>query len=96
MGRWLSGCPLDLSPDKDDPAIAADPQCRNTAVQLWALGVVIVAPTGSTVLLHGEPGAGQTMPHEAAGAASPARAFQKCVNEYLGLEYLVSSSLCNV
>ena len=29
MGRWLSGCPLDLSPDKDDPAIAADPQRRN-------------------------------------------------------------------
>ena len=26
MGRWLSGCPLDLSHDKDDPAIAADPQ----------------------------------------------------------------------
>jgi len=29
MGRWLSGCPFDLSPDKDDPAIAADPQRRN-------------------------------------------------------------------
>ena len=29
MGRWRSGCPLDLSPDKDDPAIAADPQRRN-------------------------------------------------------------------
>jgi hypothetical protein len=29
MGRWLSGCPLDLSPDKDDPAIVADPQRRN-------------------------------------------------------------------
>ena len=26
MGRWRSGCPLDLSPDKDDPAIAADPR----------------------------------------------------------------------
>ena len=25
MGRWRSGCPLDLSPDKDDPSIAADP-----------------------------------------------------------------------
>ena len=29
MGRWRSGCPLDLSPDKDDPAIAADLQRRN-------------------------------------------------------------------
>ncbi len=29
MGRWPSGCPVDLSPDKDDPAIAADPQRRN-------------------------------------------------------------------
>jgi Dyp-type peroxidase family len=29
VGRWRSGCPLDLSPDKDDPAIAADPQRRN-------------------------------------------------------------------
>ena len=26
MGRWRSGCPVDLSPDKDDPEIAADPQ----------------------------------------------------------------------
>jgi Dyp-type peroxidase family len=29
MGRWRSGCPLDLSPDKDDPTIAGDPQRRN-------------------------------------------------------------------
>jgi Dyp-type peroxidase family len=29
MGRWRSGCPLDLSPDKDDTRIAADPQRRN-------------------------------------------------------------------
>ena len=29
MGRWRSGCPVDLSPDKDDPAIAADPARRN-------------------------------------------------------------------
>jgi Dyp-type peroxidase family len=29
VGRWRSGCPLDLSPEKDDPAIAADPQRRN-------------------------------------------------------------------
>jgi Dyp-type peroxidase family len=30
MGRWRSGCPLDLSPDKDDLAIAADPErCNN-------------------------------------------------------------------
>jgi Dyp-type peroxidase family len=29
MGRWPSGCPLDLSPERDDPAIAADPQRRN-------------------------------------------------------------------
>jgi Dyp-type peroxidase family len=29
MGRWRSGCPIDLSPDKDNPDIAADPQRRN-------------------------------------------------------------------
>jgi Dyp-type peroxidase family len=29
MGRWRSGCPLDLSPDTDDSAIAADPNRRN-------------------------------------------------------------------
>jgi Dyp-type peroxidase family len=29
MGRWRSGCPVDLSPDKDDLAIAADPHRRN-------------------------------------------------------------------
>jgi Dyp-type peroxidase family len=29
MGRWRSGCPLDLSPDTDDPVIAADPHRRN-------------------------------------------------------------------
>ena len=29
MGRWRSGCPLDLSPDKDDASIAADPHRRN-------------------------------------------------------------------
>jgi Dyp-type peroxidase family len=29
MGRWRSGCPVDLSPDKDDPAIAKDPERRN-------------------------------------------------------------------
>ncbi len=29
MGRWRSGAPLVLAPDKDDPAIAADPQRNN-------------------------------------------------------------------
>ena len=29
MGRWRSGCPLDLSPEKDDLEIAADPDRRN-------------------------------------------------------------------
>lgn len=29
MGRWRSGCPVDLSPEKDDLAIAADPHRRN-------------------------------------------------------------------
>lgn len=29
MGRWRSGCPMDLSPDKDDLSIAADPERRN-------------------------------------------------------------------
>ena len=29
MGRWRSGAPLALAPDRDDPAIAADPQRNN-------------------------------------------------------------------
>ena len=29
MGRWRSGAPLVLSPDKDDPGLAADPQRNN-------------------------------------------------------------------
>ena len=29
MGRWRSGCPLDLSPEQDDLAIAADQERRN-------------------------------------------------------------------
>jgi Dyp-type peroxidase family len=29
MGRWRSGAPLVLSPDKDDPQLAADPQRNN-------------------------------------------------------------------
>jgi Dyp-type peroxidase family len=29
MGRWRSGAPLVLSPDKDDPELAADPQRNN-------------------------------------------------------------------
>ena len=29
MGRWRSGAPLALSPNKDDPALAADPQRNN-------------------------------------------------------------------
>jgi Dyp-type peroxidase family len=29
MGRWRSGAPLVLSPDKDDPRLAADPQRNN-------------------------------------------------------------------
>ena len=29
VGRWRSGCPLALSPDKDDPEIAADPERVN-------------------------------------------------------------------
>jgi Dyp-type peroxidase family len=29
MGRWRSGAPLALSPDKDDPALGADPQRNN-------------------------------------------------------------------
>src|SRR5246500_774196 len=29
MGRWRSGCPVDLSPDRDDRRIAADPNRRN-------------------------------------------------------------------
>lgn len=29
MGRWRSGCPLALSPDRDDPSVVADPLRRN-------------------------------------------------------------------
>ena len=29
MGRWRSGAPLVLAPDKDDPALGADPQRNN-------------------------------------------------------------------
>ncbi len=29
VGRWRSGCPLALSPERDDPAIAADPERVN-------------------------------------------------------------------
>lgn len=29
MGRWRSGCPLELSPEKDDKAIAGDPTQNN-------------------------------------------------------------------
>ena len=29
MGRWRSGAPLVLAPEKDDPALAADPQRNN-------------------------------------------------------------------
>jgi deferrochelatase/peroxidase EfeB len=29
MGRWRSGAPLVLSPNKDDPILAADPQRNN-------------------------------------------------------------------
>ncbi|MFT7773611.1 Dyp-type peroxidase [Roseateles sp.] len=29
MGRWRSGCPLSLSPERDDPALAADRQRNN-------------------------------------------------------------------
>jgi deferrochelatase/peroxidase EfeB len=29
VGRWRSGAPLTLAPDRDDPAVGADPQRRN-------------------------------------------------------------------
>src|SRR5258705_4297698 len=29
MGRWRSGAPLTLAPEKDDPALGADPQRNN-------------------------------------------------------------------
>ena len=29
MGRWRSGAPLVLAPDKDDPALGADPLRNN-------------------------------------------------------------------
>ena len=29
MGRWRSGAPLALAPEKDDPSLADDPQRNN-------------------------------------------------------------------
>ncbi len=29
MGRWRSGAPLALTPDRDDPALGADPELNN-------------------------------------------------------------------
>lgn len=34
MGRWRSGCPLALSPERDDPALAVDPM-RNNAFSYY-------------------------------------------------------------
>jgi len=34
MGRWRSGCPLALSPDRDDPQLAMDPARRNAFLYL--------------------------------------------------------------
>ena len=47
MGRWRSGAPLVLSPDKDDPTLAADPQRNNdfNYKQMDPLGYAV--PLGS-------------------------------------------------
>jgi Dyp-type peroxidase family len=47
MGRWRSGAPLVLAPDKDDPALGADPQRNNNFnyKQMDALGYAV--PLGS-------------------------------------------------
>jgi len=29
IGRWKSGAPIDLTPDQDDPVLAADPNRNN-------------------------------------------------------------------
>jgi len=49
MGRWRSGAPLVLAPDKDDPALGADPQRNNNFnyKQMDPLGYA--APIGSHI-----------------------------------------------
>ena len=49
MGRWRSGAPLVLAPDKDDPALGADPQRNNNFnyKQMDPLGYA--APLGSHI-----------------------------------------------
>ena len=32
MGRWRSGAPLVLAPDKDDPKLASDPTATTTLI----------------------------------------------------------------
>ena len=51
MGRWRSGAPLVLAPDKDDPSLADDPKRNNnfnyakmdlsvaTPLSRWAPGI---------------------------------------------------------
>ena len=46
MGRWRSGAPLVLAPDKDDPALGADPHAQQQ-LQLQAAGPAWVMPCRS-------------------------------------------------
>ena len=56
MGRWRSGAPLVLSPDKDDPALGADPQRNNDTVALSMPAAHAAPLMARTVLPPAAPG----------------------------------------
>jgi deferrochelatase/peroxidase EfeB len=49
VGRWRSGCPLALSPDKDDPEIAKDPLRNNAFAYADADAKGLKTPPGSHI-----------------------------------------------
>src|SRR5712672_893352 len=49
MGRWRSGAPLALAPDKDDPGLAADPQRNNNFTYAKSDPYGYATPLGSHI-----------------------------------------------
>ena len=49
VGRWPSGAPLALSPEHDDPALAADPERRNAFLYYEADPKGLKCPLGSHI-----------------------------------------------
>ncbi len=49
MGRWRSGAPLVLSPDKDDPALGGDPQRTNDFIYKDRTRTAIAVPIGAHI-----------------------------------------------